>query len=643
MSEILTPSNTPQTEAQEDSKVMGLIPPLTNLQEKKVDVYTSGSSQTREIIIPAISQTYAGQLNNTMNFSYDFSTNASLDRCVYLSVDLVLELEAANVNETVALDILHFAQPRGNAETTTGQLSLACNPLARAMKSLNVKFNNSSVSSAPHMIVNALSKYKQELEYRQGQPLTQPDPYNNYYACIECVGGKTPYARNIADCIEQPRSQSVSPKVEVIQVANGGARQRVRLTYSIFEPLIHPFFTTYDDITTIHRLKNFSVDIAFNDLSTCFSAIRVGARVLGAGAASTSTSNISNIYFAQSSAKLLCRSYIPLISIPQVVSHTYTDIITRTFSVSGNSQAGVEHNIATGAITLSQVPSRIYMYCIPQADINSHNVADAFGAITSLKIQTDSDAGGLSNASQQQLYQMSVRNGLDQSFQEFKDYQGSVVCLDITKGDLGGYMANSRLSFTLEISGKFINTTYGDIRHSVLNALDATGKQFSLNRSSYAAVAGANGFPGIPDNAGEVTLWKFVVVFCMSGSMVLDGSSMTLIGGASQSEQLDLVKKGYTLQYDGSDMSKRQAQGSGFFRDAGNWIKRTANNVFNNDAVRKIAKDAAIKHVLPYAQGLAKAGAKAGNTGAVMAGPVLDILAEKYGENKAIGGGVRTY
>ena len=108
------------------------------------------------------------------------------------------------------------------------------------------------------------------------------------------------------------------------------------------------------------------------------------------------------------------------------------------------------------------------MFARPSADMTVINQTDAFLKINNVTFRTDRDAGGLAQAGIRQLYEMSVRNGLNMTFRDFSVNRGSIVCADIQQGDVGGYIAGSKETFSFDVSVTFTNTTADVIDYPTL-------------------------------------------------------------------------------------------------------------------------------------------------------------------------------
>lgn len=88
---------------------------------------------------------------------------------------------------------------------------------------------------------------------------------------------------------------------------------------------------------------------------------------------------------------------------------------------------------ASDSMPLYGVPKRVYIYARRSNGSRTFNDPDVFGGITNLSIFFNNSDGNFSQATQQQLYQVSRENGYRRSYQAFSKFEGSVMCIDFAK------------------------------------------------------------------------------------------------------------------------------------------------------------------------------------------------------------------
>jgi hypothetical protein len=101
------------------------------------------------------------------------------------------------------------------------------------------------------------------------------------------------------------------------------------------------------------------------------------------------------------------------------------------------------------------------------------------------------------------------------TYRKFARDIGSIVVLDLEKGDIGGFVPGTRESFNFDISVEFYN---------------------NLNTRP---IAGGHVFEDAVGTAPVVTVFDFYIVCQMDSKMILDGTNCTLVNGENQ----ELVKQ----------------------------------------------------------------------------------------------------
>ena len=531
----------------------------------------AGSAQSRELQITDSNTTLNQVTPGTNSFSHVFSDTVVLDRVVYLrcrvQATLTGDADAVAANG-------HIASLRGFA--------LSQYPLHRAMQSLSVELNNNALSVSPWEYACALLKTHSDADLMRYASTSgaKPDDYNTMAAMAISAGANvvagtdlpentvplfpaassSPFGDLNSSSYVPPRTQIIPVSHQFQAATNNGSAVHV-LQYDLVEPLLHPFFNPSMDMEgTLGRITNMKVDITWGNLSACFQTINSILRTVSDGAV-----NLTVQGFAANSV-LDMRSYVPNTPIPPSLSIPFTDIVMRRFAITEAALGtiGGTGSLSTGNIRLSQVPHKILLYANPTNQRTTSTQADAFLSMTSLTFRTDHDAGGLTNAQQHQLYQTSVRNGLNQTYAEFSSNQGSVVVLDLAAGDIAGFCPGARVPFTFDLTANFRNTLYTRFHGRTIPNL------------------------GNGTVASETTDWTFRIVCLMDSKMVLDGSTTTLVRGedAGTIERLMLSQPVHV----GSDYNT--VRGGGFW---GKVFKKIVKPLIKD--ARYVMRESAIKRL----------------------------------------------
>jgi len=85
---------------------------------------------------------------------------------------------------------------------------------------------------------------------------------------------------------------------------------------------------------------------------------------------------------------------------------------------------------------LSQVPRKLYLFVRNQRSSSNQNTSDSFLKIKGLSILWNNQSGLFSSASEQDLFNISKRNGLNLTWNQWAKYRGGVMCIEFGK-DIG--------------------------------------------------------------------------------------------------------------------------------------------------------------------------------------------------------------
>lgn len=164
--------------------------------------------------------------------------------------------------------------------------------------------------------------------------------------------------------------------------------------------------------------------------------------------------------------------------------------------------------VFTDSIKLSQIPRRIYLFCRKSRQSSTYKDADAFAGIRRVSVLWDNQSGLLNNMGQQQLYEMSKRNGLNMTYGQFSRYRGSVVCIEMGTniGLLDNEASGVRGQHTLQIEVELEN----------LSGVNWEGELYTLMLME--------GTFQISENMGRATLGNLTpdVVLASKGSDEMD-------------------------------------------------------------------------------------------------------------------------
>ena len=142
-------------------------------------------------------------------------------------------------------------------------------------------------------------------------------------------------------------------------------------------------------------------------------------------------------------------------------------------------------------IRLASIPKYIYLFARRRDDQNSFLTSDSFPSIEKINVQWDNQNGLLSSATPQDLFEISRRNGYNQSWLAFKKYRGSVLCLEMGK-DIGlepNQSIGLRGSFNIQIDITFKNQSSSIFKGEMMMVVCNTGV-FQLGNNSASVSIG---------------------------------------------------------------------------------------------------------------------------------------------------------
>lgn len=520
--------------------------------EQAVKYLKSSSSATREFRVPAVGTVTSTQTPPKLSFNVKLNPNEAIDRCVMVEYTVGVTISGAAVNKSLV---------------KTNGLVLACYPLNRVSSDLNVKINNNSKSVNPSEYVAAFANTHDSAEYRRMCSFpAQPDNYNTIEAMSIRSGIRYDTATGLLSDLalsstinEASQTDSESPfcaeggsycptrgqfapsKITVI-AKSGTAANSIALEYTCLEPLLHPFFRTQEYRSVLSRISSLDVDIQLSNLLGMFLQSDSLLKSEDTGALTQATTSGFTFVTAPT---LVYRTYAPTVAIPPVLSFNFYDhsIIRESITTVGYT----EQSFASRTYTWSQVPHRIMIFAKPRGTPATATQADAFLAINSMTFRTSADSGGLSGSSRGLLYQMSTRNGLNMSYNKFSRDVGSVVIIDVEKGDLAGYLPGVRMDFNFDVSLNVANTQH--CARALINS----------------AILNGNGTVAINTN------WDLFVIGYMDSKLICDGAMSSIVNGENQ----DLVKtilSDRPVQLVPDDVGNSLVRGGGFLSGVGKFL-----------------------------------------------------------------------
>lgn len=202
------------------------------------------------------------------------------------------------------------------------------------------------------------------------------------------------------------------------------------LQFTSVEKLVLPPFIFGDEyelstglfgVQNFQLLMNLQAPTRVLRTSSAFSAL-VGGVTVAYGQGNSSglfPRSAVNVQFLTPSldVPLPPKSIVPYMEFPRYITTNTTTVTARS----------VSSQISSNTITLPNIPDYLYIYLKPQSYADNTN-GDWVMPITNISVNFDNFSGLLSSMTQQQLYKMSINNGLDMDWNTWQGFgQGTIT------------------------------------------------------------------------------------------------------------------------------------------------------------------------------------------------------------------------
>jgi hypothetical protein len=210
--------------------------------------------------------------------------------------------------------------------------------------------------------------------------------------------------------------------------------------------------------------------------------------------------------------------------------------------------AGNTSTVFSDTIRLSQIPRFVYLFARRNEATSTYETSDSFLGIENVSVQWNNEAGLLSGATKQDLFEMSSRNGCNLSYPAWTKYRGSVLALEMGK-DIGlpdGMSPGVNGQFTIQCQVTFKN-------------LDA-----SAYVGTFYLVTVNEGVFTVAANVARSSLGGVSPDKVMQASESMEKEDHTdLEGGSFWSSAKSIVKKGHKAIRKHSGLAKKLAETAG--------------------------------------------------------------------------------
>lgn len=431
-----------------------------------------------------------------VNFQIEFRLYGTIQLRQDQNAGVVNGVVDRNANDRVATDLSKLVAGNGDGSNA---ICLRQFPIASVMRTLKININSDTLTVQPHRYIHALGRYNLDDSIRANEMSSspcQPDAFQKYQdgftqpvysgdgGAIGAVAGsqgknygqnRSPFASYGQQGYEMPRGSYLPISVEYMQPdPDRETGNYTKIVYDITEPLfISPLSGGQYGLMGFSQINTMDVEISWDSsklgrfLSIDEAAITnvfqdtAGIRGLETIPAAPAVANplpannIANsrrldkttgvqVIINQNTPANLTFIYLtPQITRPRPESLIYDWHDLYVFQTEiGNIDAGADKIQTSDNMSLSSIPSRVYIYARLKDGDQTFYSSDTFARIKQINIEFNGVSGILGSAQEWALWRMSSDNGLKLSYEQWKSYTGSVLCIDFGKNmGIGGNQA----------------------------------------------------------------------------------------------------------------------------------------------------------------------------------------------------------
>jgi len=412
------------------------------------------------------------------------NVNVAVDRKVY--IEMLLKL-------TFTGDSGDANRPLIELGTNDGPRSY---PLSKICSTVNVVLNNQNISTNISDFADALLHYNNELNVRQFELSSTPtmldtmQDYRQYVGCPELREPVDPSglsstltkqslglgsARNPMASYGENSAENARGGFSGIKV-NKMSRTEAQIDLLIIEPLfLSPLLFGDRDSMGLYGIQTFDITLNLGDLRRCWSHVPtpIGTNI------ATMTVSLSEQTTCKAHFCYLTPQINQILSPDSTYTYPYYSI-ERFQTELGEINTGVELPMATSnSLQLATIPRRIYIYARRSNSSqiegkNAYESTDTYAGLKNIQVTFNNRSGLLSTASSFDLYHMSVRNGLQSSWDQWSKYQGAILCIDAARdlslGPLDAPGVQGQYNF-------YFTATFRDLRPDVYDTAPIPVKQ----------------------------------------------------------------------------------------------------------------------------------------------------------------------
>jgi|SRR5581483_4609938 len=410
-----------------DLEVVRVQEPRVQLNNRRKWCALTGGQTVTQYQVPATSF-------STSQISWTIvppSKSSILDRKILMAWNVHLELTGTT----------SYLQPPDVPLATNllfdGNWSFRAHPIQRMISSLAVAINGNTVSMEPYIVIDAMERVHDPIQFELGYNSVGPnftDKYANY--SDGAVSNNDPLGAYYDSAPSDPRG---AYNVTVSDNSPTGAK----IDATIYEYIMLPPLISGSDADGnirehggLTHLDTFTISATLINQQARILSISDPTFTLGFGTTLTNavlSFNTSPMILATWITPRLTEPIPPSITYPYFQINRYTQSAGNLSRLGGGSDTGT---FSSQVISLNSIPLKMYIYCKRSQGFTlgtpstASGLTDTFCAINSVSLSFNNISGLLSGASQMQLYQMSVDNGLNMSWNQFSGITQRVAAIN---------------------------------------------------------------------------------------------------------------------------------------------------------------------------------------------------------------------
>lgn len=303
-------------------------------------------------------------------------------------------------------------------------------PLTSITKTITVDLNDEKFTTGINDYHDALLRYNESDDAMGFDFSTCPsfiDPYQSYNDYLQFGSALNPLGNYGENSIQEPLRggfdyQFVTPN----PTGDGVTTQTCKIRFTTREPvLLSPLTWGHYNTKALIGIKSFAVNYDFDS-----NLYRIWSHNSDNGVVNFNVTSVVPVFSSLELIYITPKSTIPVFPVQRYPLAGVYKVTKALGSLAAGDTLPVT---ASDSMPLYGVPKRIYIFARRSNESRTFNDPDVFGLIDKLSIYFNNSDGNFSQASIQQLYQVSRENGYRRSFQAFSKYEGSVMCIDFGK------------------------------------------------------------------------------------------------------------------------------------------------------------------------------------------------------------------